>query len=178
MKDRDKTVKFFKEAFGYSEQTVFNLKFDDGTTCECTALEPPEKTLKTLPWIEPISVILYRKDFQVDYHMAPEIFVSEGQPGSIVEKWVDERGGIGGIHHLAYLTSDIDKVVAEWKEKGIEFSGEVIDCKEEDLRQIFTKPITLMGNIIIELIERGPKNPGFCRKSVKKLMESTSNNDT
>ena len=108
----------------------------------------------------------------VEYHLAPEIFVSEGTPGSIVDRWVKERGGIGGVHHMAYNTDDINSVVKEWKDHDIEFlSDEVIDCPDDDMRQIFTKPQPLLGGMIIELIERGDK--GFCQNSVKDLMEST-----
>ena len=39
------------------------------------------------------------------------------------------------------------------------------------MKQIFTRPQTLLGGIIIELIDRGEK--GFCQNSVKDLMEST-----
>ena len=73
---------------------------------------------------------------------------------------------------MAYSVEDIDKTVKEWKEKGIEFlTNEIIDCPDDNLRQIFTKPQDLLGGIIIELIERGDK--GFCQNSVKNLMEST-----
>jgi hypothetical protein len=53
-----------------------------------------------------------------NYHLAPEIFVSQGTPGSIVEKWVHDRGGIGGIHHLAYQVDSVAEKMKEWQEKG------------------------------------------------------------
>ena len=57
-------------------------------------------------------------------------------------------------------------------EAGVEFlTDDVIDCPEDNLRQIFTKPLKNLGEIIIELIERGDK--GFCQNSVKHLMESS-----
>ena len=85
-----------------------------------------------------------------------------------------ERGETGGIHHIAYATDDIDKTVKEWREKDIEFvTDDIIECPDDNLRQIFTKPQDLLGGIIIELIERGDK--GFCQNSVKNLMESTQN---
>ena len=59
-----------------------------------------------------------------------------------------------------------------WKAHGIEFLTEnIIDCPEDDMRQIFTKPIDYLGGIIIELIDRGDK--GFCQNNVKNLMNST-----
>jgi 4-hydroxyphenylpyruvate dioxygenase-like putative hemolysin len=88
-----------------------------------------------------------------------------------VGKWVEERGD-GGIHHMAYKVKDMEETVASWREKGVEFLTEdIIDCPEDNLRQIFTKPLEALGGVIIELIERGDK--GFCRNSVKHLMKST-----
>ena len=102
----------------------------------------------------------------------PEIFISDGSTGSVVGDWVEARGGVGGIHHIAYKVSDIDQVVNEWKKRDVEFlTDNIIDCPDDKLRQIFTKPLDYLGGIIIELIERGSK--GFCEKSVKDLMNST-----
>ncbi len=146
--NRDETVDFLCSLFGYEVGAEFKINFDDGSTADCKAL-----------------VDVYHK-------ASPEVFVSEGSPDSIVDKWVKERGGTGGIHHMAYSVEDIDKTVKEWKEKGVEFlTNEIIDCPDDNLRQIFTKPRDLLGGIIIELIERGDK--GFCQNSVKNLMEST-----
>ncbi len=169
--DRQKTVKFFKEAFGYTEQCVFDLKFDDGTTCDCTALEPPEKNEEHLSWTQMfINCGMEITPSQTEYHLAPEIFVSQGQPGSIVEKWVNERNGVGGIHHLAYQVESVEDVIKEWKEKGYaEFCSEALVCP--DLTQVFTKPSELTG-VIYEFINRGVH--GFCTENVKALMESTT----
>ena len=150
--DRHRTVEFIKRSFGYTVGTEFDIKFDDGSTTECLALVGP---------VIPVTMI----------NDGPEIFVSDGSPDSIVGKWVEERGR-GGIHHMAYRVKDIDETVKEWKENGVEFLTEdVIDCPDDKLRQIFTKPLDEMGGVIIELIERGDK--GFCQNSVKNLMEST-----
>lgn len=187
--DRHKTVKFFKEAFGYKEQSVFDLKFDDGTTCECTALEPPEK-VENAPWEFAVKDNMLTRDFfeeegypslvseewitdtypEASYHLAPEIFVSEGKPGSIVEQWVNERSGVGGIHHLAYQVTNVKDKMKEWQEKGYaEFcSEEPLTCP--GLTQVFTKPSELTG-VIYEFITRGEH--GFCSENVKALMEST-----
>jgi hypothetical protein len=176
--DRSKAVEFFKEAFGYKEQSVFELKFDDGTTCDCIALEPPEKSTYTrfmdvqhepLPWsISKSWVNRGLNHGKTDFHLAPEIFVSEGQPGSIVEQWVKEKGS--GIHHLAYQVDNVEDIIKEWKEKGYaEFcSEEPLTCP--GLTQVFTKPSDLTG-IIYEFITRGEH--GFCTENVKALMEST-----
>ena len=73
---------------------------------------------------------------------------------------------------MAYQVDDISGLVSSWKDSGIKFlSEEIINCPEDDIRQIFTEPLQVSGGVIIELIERGAK--GFCTKSVKTLMEST-----
>ena len=154
VKDRHEAAKFFRLMFNYDIGTEFDVEFDDGSKAECYVLLPP---------INP--AILVRE--------GPEIFISDGSPGSIVGDWTEARGGIGGIHHIAYKVRDINVVVDEWKKQGVvEFlTDDVINCPDDNLRQIFTKPLAYVGGIIIELIERGSK--GFCEKSVKDLMTST-----
>jgi len=169
--DRNKTAKFFINALGYKIQTEFDLKFDDGTTTKCIALEPPEKT-NGVPWIaDP----LFYHGLQTQYHLAPELFVSDGSPGSIVGEWVAARGGIGGPHHFAYQVKSVEETMKEWMEKGYaEFaSDKPLRCPQDQLIQVFTKPSALT-NIIYEFIERGEH--GFCRENVKSLMESTKGN--
>ena len=102
--------------------------------------------------------------------MAPEIFVSDGTPDSIVGKWVAKRDGVGGIHHLAYQVDSVEATMALWKEKGYaEFTSEKpMTCP--GLTQVFTKPSELTG-VIYEFIEREGK--GFCQDNVKDLMLST-----
>jgi len=156
VRDRHKTVAFIKRALGYEVGSEFDINFDDGSTAECFTLVGPM-----------LSEVMVRE--------GPEIFVSDGSPDSIVGKWVEERNG-GGVHHFAYKVTDIEEAHKEWKENGIEFlSEDIIDCPEDDLKQIFTKPLDELGGVIIELIQRGHK--GFCQHSVKQLMESTDNDD-
>jgi 4-hydroxyphenylpyruvate dioxygenase-like putative hemolysin len=156
VKDRNASAKFYQDQFGYTIGTEFDVNFDNGSSAKCKVLVAPL-----------IEVTLV--------HDGPEIFISDGTPGSIVGDWVAERNGEGGIHHMAYRVKDIDKIVVEWKNKGIEFLTEdIIDCPEDSLRQIFTRPLSHLGGTIIELIERGDK--GFCQNSVKRLMESTVGN--
>ena len=173
VKDRCKTASFFEKAFGYTVGTEFFIDFDDGTKADCMALLPPEArhpdtslwnyfALQAGPY-EPI---------KSEYHAPPEIFVSDGGLGSIVGDWVAERGSIGGIHHMAYQVEDVGAVMEEWKEKGYAefYTEEPITCKDPDLTQVFTKPSELTG-VIYELINR--EGAGFCKDSVKNLMEST-----
>lgn len=166
VKDRWKTANFFIDALGYKVQTTFDLKFDDGSTTDCIALEPPEKTATGVAWTIPY----INNELNLVYHLAPEIFVSDGPPNSIVGQWVAQRNDVGGIHHLAYQVENVEKIMQEWREKGYaEFtSDEPMRCP--GLTQIFTKPSQLTG-IIYEFIERGEH--GFCQDNVKSLMLST-----
>jgi catechol 2,3-dioxygenase-like lactoylglutathione lyase family enzyme len=172
--DRRKTADFFIKVFGYRIQQEFTINFDDGHTAQCIALEPPEKSqVKTVPWIgQDVHYYMEGNDLREvlqEYHMPPEIFVSDGSPGSIVGEWVKARGGIGGIHHMAYQVDDVEKTMQEWRDKGYaEFSSEAIKCP--GLTQVFSKPSELTG-VIYELIKR--EEFGFCKDSVKSLMEST-----
>ena len=148
--DRDKAAEFLKATLNYRTVTEFEIKFDDESKADCLVLEPA---------VGPRFI-------------SPEIFVSNGTTDSIVDKWVKERGGTGGIHHMAYQVLYIEDKVKEWKEKGVEFLTEdIIDCPEDNMKQIFTKPIEDLGGVIIELIER--QDQGFCKNSVKDLMNST-----
>ena len=73
---------------------------------------------------------------------------------------------------MAYQVNNIKQTVEQWRLSGIQFLSEgIIDCPEDDLRQIFTKPLEAAGGVIFELIERGDK--GFSQNSVKDLMNST-----
>ncbi|MHA1948267.1 MAG: VOC family protein [Candidatus Thorarchaeota archaeon] len=182
--DRHKTANFFCEALGYRIQTEFDLKFKDGTTTECIALEPPEKPDIPDDIVSPGNIWSTYADLydqageelriapDVEYHLAPEIFVSDGEPDSIVGKWVAERGGIGGIHHIAYQVDSVEKTMKEWREKGwADFASEdPLTCPDDELVQIFTVPHQLTG-VIYEFIERGEN--GFCQANVQNLMEST-----
>ena len=146
------------DALGYRIQQEFTIDFGEGQTAQCIALEPPEKILGKMPWVSD------------NYHLAPEIFVSDGSPGSIVGDWVKARGGIGGIHHMAYMVDSVAKTMEEWRAKGLaEFtSQQPLTCP--GLTQVFTKPSELTG-IIYEFIER--EEYGFCKDNVRALMEST-----
>lgn len=164
--DRNRTARFFREAFGYRVQQEFTIDFGDNQTAQCIALEPPEKTLRDTPWIG-----LSPPGFEASaFHLAPEVFVSDGSPGSIVGDWVAARGGVGGIHHLAYQVQSVEETMRLWKEKGYaEFTSDApLRCP--GLTQVFTRPSELTG-VIYEFIERGEF--GFCKDNVRALMEST-----
>jgi 4-hydroxyphenylpyruvate dioxygenase-like putative hemolysin len=104
--------------------------------------------------------------------MAPEIFISDGTTDSIVKKWVDDKNGIGGIHHIAYQVDSVAVMMDMMVDKGyVEFTTDKpLTCP--GLTQIFTKPSVLTG-VIYEFIERTEQ--GFCKENVKDLMNSTKN---
>lgn len=90
-------------------------------------------------------------------------------------KWVAARGGIGGLHHFAYQVESVEETIKEWEKKGwADFSSDPIVCDEDDLTQVFSVPHKLTG-FIYEFIERRG-NVGFCKSSVKNLMESSKEN--
>jgi len=179
--DRNKTAKFFIDAFGYRIQTEFDIDFSDGSKAKCIALEPPEKPkVENLHWVinqyvgNPfLDEHEVEKELFAQFHLPPEIFVSDGTPDSIVGKWVERRDGVGGVHHMAYQVESVEKTMQIWKEKGYaEFASEKpLTCP--GLTQVFTKPSALTG-VIYEFIERGAQ--GFCRDNVKDLMQSTKDN--
>ena len=146
VQDRHHAAVFLQKILNYKIETEFEIKFDNGSTADCLVLQPELKD-------------------------NPEIFISDGTEYSVVGEWVKERNS-GGVHHLAYQVSNIQKVVDEWKENGVQFLTEdIIDCPEDKMKQIFSKPVKQLGGVIIELIEREDK--GFCQNSVKDLMNST-----
>jgi len=165
--DRQATVNFLCDALGYKVQQEFPIYFNEEKTemAMCTALEPPEKLDAPVPW----TTVLPGQHRQ-EYHIPPEIFVSEGTPGSIVHDWVKAHGP--GIHHIAIQVDSVEKTMTEWQRKGwAEFTSDA-PMKCEGLTQVFTKPSELTG-VIFEFIERGAF--GFCKENVKALMESTKN---
>src|SRR3989344_2329553 len=172
--DRHATAKFFQEALKYHIQQEFTIDFGDEQTAQCIALEPPEKVCSNLPWIwegwETPPFGGANTLHTADYHMAPELFVSDGSPNSIVYDWVAKRDGIGGIHHIAYQVESVEATMKLWKEKGYaEFtSEEPMRC--DNLIQIFSKPSALTG-VVYEFIQRGEF--GFCKENVKSLMLSS-----
>ncbi len=164
--DRNKTAKFLINAFNYKISDEFEIEFYDGTKAKCYALEPPERFMTINAFVA------YGMFGTEEYHSPPEIFVSEGSEGSIVKKWVDNRGGVGGVHHMAYQVDNVEEVMSKWiKNNWAEFTTDE-PIKADGLVQCFTRPHKLTG-IIYEFIYRTGK--GFSADNVKELMKSTSN---
>ena len=180
VKDREKSAQFFVDAFGYKKQIEFDITLEDGSTAKCVALEPPEKVSPSMAFVSEVDILGIDVASETGYsntvsayHLAPEIFVSSGPPGSLIDKWVEEWGrGVGGIHHMAYQVDSVEAKMKEWIDKGWMFTTkEALKC--ESLTQVFSKPHPLTG-MIYEFIERKGQH-GFCKDNVAKLMASTAN---
>lgn len=152
VRDRVTTARMFTEHFNYLIQDEFDIKFDDGSGARCLALGQ-------------------HKD-----NNQPEIFISDGDPNSIVGKWVAAHGGgNGGIHHLAWRVSSVQDTMDKWRRyKMAQFTTDKpIECP--GLIQVFTTEHPLVG-VIFEFIQRTDK--GFCAQNVKALMESSAKKPT
>tara|TARA_A100001011_G_C14304019_1_gene842163 strand:- start:540 stop:1082 length:543 start_codon:yes stop_codon:yes gene_type:complete len=168
VRDRNKAAKFFCETMFYRLDSElphgFDIQFEDGTNAKCLVLVPLERVDKQLNMKE---YVKYSPMRAAEYHMAPEIFVSDGTDSSIVANWVAKNGP--GIHHIAYETINVEEMMKHWQSQGVEFaSKKPLVC--DDLIQVFTKPHPITG-VIYELIQR--KTFGFCKDNVKNLMKST-----
>jgi len=76
VRNKEETAKFFIDFMGYKKpenlQEGFDIQFEDGTWAKCLVLEPSEKTPHSTMWtIEALHP-------GVEYHLAPEIFISDG----------------------------------------------------------------------------------------------------
>lgn len=176
--DRWDTAKFYIEAFGYTYQDEFQPYDDDSVNC--IALQPPERSQSDMPFITD-GVFLhghggYAPVYLSGYHLAPEIFISDGKPGSVVGDWVrKDRGGRGGLHHLAYNVDSVSAEMQRWRENGWGkfLTDEPLECP--GISQVFTEELVETGGVIYEFINRGPV--GFCKDNVRGLMESTKDPD-
>lgn len=146
--NRIKTAEFWIKAFGYRISEEFDIPFSNGTFAKSIALKPPTGS------------------------DMPELFISDGEEGSVVGDWVKIHGS--GLHHAAISVDSVEQTMEEWKRAGYaEFTtSEPIVCSDNSMTQIFTKPSDVNG-FVIELIKRSVDSPGFCAGNVKKLMESS-----
>jgi len=145
--DRDKAARLMTEQFGYLIAQEFSLTFDDGTSTKCYALQRQGE---------------------------PDLFISSGVPGSVVNNWVKERNGMGGVHHIAYFVDDVAEKMKEWTRRRVATFTTDEPIISPGLIQAFTRPHPLTG-VIYELINRDEGVIGFNADSVKRLMESTRN---
>lgn len=142
VKDRDQFAARLKFTLQYHVRDEILIPYPDGSEARCYIMQ---------------------SDHDAD------IFVSEGDKGSVVWNWVFDRGP--GIHHIAYEVEDVVDTMIEWGRRGIGFLSGPIYCPcDRQLVQVFTDK-KAFGHII-ELIERNG-HQGFCEHNVKKLMDST-----
>ena len=145
--DRKAAADFMVKQLGYLIVDNFHLDFDDGTVADCYALS---------------------KDGETD------IFISQGQAGSVAAQWVEDNGGVGGIHHIAYRVPSVATTMKNWMENNVAEFTTPQPIVGVNLVQAFTKPHPLTG-VTYELIERDEGVIGFEPENVKRLMESTKN---
>lgn len=143
--DRDAAAAFITESLGYGLQESFIITLEDGTTVESYAMTKENE---------------------------PDIFISQGAEGSVIDEWVKSRGGIGGIHHIAYSVDDVAAIMANWRKRGLANFTTDEPIVGPGLVQAFTKPNPFTG-IIYELISRDNGVIGFNPDNVKRLMDST-----
>lgn len=170
VKNRKEAAKFLCDAFGYKIDEEFVIYFDDEKKefAQCYALIPIERR-----GFSDVPLVTRHEYSHLQYHMAPDIFVSEGTPGSLVDKWVEKYGN--NIHHLAYAVEDVASTMELWIRNGYATFTTDVPIESEDLVQCFTHPHPTMG-IVYELIRR-KAGRGFDAKNVKLLMESTVKSD-
>ena len=92
----------------------------------------------------------------------------------MVARWVEDRGGVGGVHHIAYFVDDVAAKMREWRRHKVATFTTNEPVVGPGLIQAFTRPHPLTG-MIYELIYRDEGVIGFNAENVKRLMESTRN---
>ncbi len=103
----------------------------------------------------------------------PAIVITEGcDVDTVVQRYVDKHGA--RVHHTAYETLDIVKLVEILRASGEQFTSEqIIGDRANGLLQIFTNPSEFTGEIT-EYIQRFDAFDGFfLPDNVGDLMKST-----
>lgn len=95
----------------------------------------------------------------------PTLFIDQAFAGMrgkkcVIPEWVRIFGD-KTLHHVAILVDDIEQAIFYLEKQGIQFMDRVIGDKGSDLRQIFTAPEVVSGQVFstLELIER---HRGYC----------------
>lgn len=109
----------------------------------------------------------------------PALFVDQAYEDdrgktSIIPGWVEQFGD-RTLHHIAVRVEDIEQSIRRLSAKGVQFSGQIVGERGEDLRQIFTVPEQVDGQAfsVLELTERHRGFQGFSPPQANSLMQST-----
>ena len=73
-------------------------------------------------------------------------------PSSVIAKFLEKRAG---LHHVCFLVDDIEKVLAEMKEKGVALIDEAPRPGAGGCRVVFVHP-KAAGGVLVELKQEGP----------------------
>lgn len=169
--NRYQAAEFMEKALRYRISTEFEIPFEDGSKSKCLVLAPIElkeqgSGRKNKAHV-PDSNGLWH-----EFHLAPEVFISDGTPDSVVGKWVATRNGVGGIHHIAYEIYDVESEMDRWRKSNFATFSSSKPIEGPGITQVFTDPHPITG-VIYELIHRKDPSVGFNPKSVQQLMLST-----
>jgi catechol 2,3-dioxygenase-like lactoylglutathione lyase family enzyme len=109
----------------------------------------------------------------------PALFVDQAYPDdrgrtSIIPGWV-KKFGDQIFHHVAVRVEDIERAIEQLKAKGVVFTGQIVGARGGQLRQIFTAPELVDGQLfsVLELTERHRGYQGFSPPQADSLMKST-----
>jgi methylmalonyl-CoA/ethylmalonyl-CoA epimerase len=128
VEDLKKALDFFIGVMGLTVADTFEIRFDDGTSANCAALEAG----------------------------SIQIFVSEGiGEGGVVKEWVKKHGN--ALHHIAYRVEDINTTVDRMRSHGVQFLSDGV-LEDSNLLQIFTKPVDETGIIHEIIQRKGNKS--------------------
>jgi hypothetical protein len=93
------------------------------------------------------------------------------EPSGPTEKFIHNYGT--RVHHVAFVTSDIERTVSALKEDGLAFLLDLVGSEEEGLRQIFSVP-SPHTMLVTEYIQRyGGFDGFFTRSNVELLTKAT-----
>jgi len=109
----------------------------------------------------------------------PALFIDQAYDdergkASLIPQWVDAHGE-ECFHHVAILVEDIESAISALERDGFQMAGDIVGSPNSDLRQVFTEPEKVQGEVytVLELIERHNGYEGFMPPQADSLMEST-----
>ncbi len=109
----------------------------------------------------------------------PALFIDQAFTGergktSLIPDWVSAHGD-ECFHHIAIKVENIEHAMSALEKRGYPVTGSIVGDPGTDLRQIFTQPEMVNGNVftVLELIERHNGYEGFLPPQADGLMEST-----